>query len=66
MKAVSGDSKSGGNKQTGKKIKNYLYQYCDMIGCGNFAKVYKGTNINSGIFEFYQEKTVAIKMISLD
>ena len=37
-----------------------------MIGYGNFAKVYKGTNINSGIFEFYEEKTVAIKMISLD
>ena len=33
--------------QTGKKIKNFIYQYSDIIGKGNFAKVYKGLNLNT-------------------
>ena len=33
--------------QTGKKIKNYIYEYGDLIGKGNFAKVYKGHNLNT-------------------
>ena len=24
-----------------KKIDNYLFKYCDMLGQGNFSKVYK-------------------------
>jgi len=33
--------------QTGKKIKNYIYEYGDLIGKGNFAKVYKGYNLHT-------------------
>lgn len=30
--------------ESGKKIKNYVYHYCDLIGKGNFARVYRGLN----------------------
>jgi hypothetical protein len=40
----------GQQAETGKKIKNYLYQYADKIGHGNFAKVYKGINMSTSTF----------------
>lgn len=33
--------------ETGKKVKNYIYHYADKIGNGNFAKVYKGVNLQT-------------------
>lgn len=30
--------------ETGKRIKNYIYNYSDLIGRGNFARVYRGVN----------------------
>jgi hypothetical protein len=33
--------------ETGKKIQNYIYNYSDLIGKGNFAKVYRGHNIKT-------------------
>lgn len=30
--------------ESGKKIKNYVYHFCDLIGKGNFARVYRGVN----------------------
>jgi hypothetical protein len=38
---------SGGGflPETGKKIKNYIYNYSELVGKGNFAKVYRGQNI---------------------
>jgi hypothetical protein len=33
--------------ETGKKIKNFIYQYSDLIGKGNFARVYKGLKLNT-------------------
>lgn len=38
---------SGPAAETGKKIQNYVYNYSDMIGKGNFAKVYRGHNIKT-------------------
>lgn len=32
------------SSESGKKIKNYVYHYCDLIGKGNFARVYRGLN----------------------
>lgn len=37
----------GRPSETGKKVKNFIYQYADLIGKGNFAKVYKGMNLNT-------------------
>ena len=31
--------------ETGKKISNYIYYYQDTIGRGNYARVYRSTNI---------------------
>ena len=33
--------------QTGKKIENYVFNYADFLGSGNFSKCYKATNINT-------------------
>jgi len=38
--------------ETGKKIKNYIYNYNDQIGKGNFAKVYRGTNTKTSTLLF--------------
>jgi hypothetical protein len=32
------------SSEAGKKIKNYVYHYSDLIGKGNFARVYRGIN----------------------
>lgn len=32
-----------------KKIQNYLFDSRDILGCGNFSKVYKGINALNGI-----------------
>ena len=34
-------------EESGKKIKNYLYHYHNLIGQGNFAKVYRANNLNN-------------------
>lgn len=42
--------------EAGKKVKNYIYQYADLIGNGNFAKVYKGINLNTSTLFYTQMK----------
>lgn len=39
--------------ETGKKIKNYIYNYNDLIGKGNFARVFRGCNIKTRILSTY-------------
>lgn len=53
-------------QENGKRIRNYTYHYSDLIGIGNFSKVYKGVNTNTSIFSFNLEEVVAIKIVSLD
>jgi hypothetical protein len=40
--------------QKGKKISNYVYNYSDQIGKGNFAQVYKATNTLNSISSLMQ------------
>ena len=42
-----------------KKIKNYIFKLCDVIGKGSFSTVYKG-------YEEDTEEPVAIKVVQLD
>lgn len=35
---------NGGLPHTGKKIENYVFNYSDFLGNGNFSKCYKATN----------------------
>jgi hypothetical protein len=30
--------------ETGKRIQNYVFNYSDFLGAGNFSKCYKGYN----------------------
>jgi len=48
MNGFNRNERGRSQAETGKKIKNYLYHYSDMIGRGNFAKVFKGTNMQTG------------------
>lgn len=52
--------------QWGKKIKHYIYHYCDLIGKGNFARVYRGYNTLTRNSPTILEEIVAIKIVSLD
>jgi len=52
--------------ETGKKIQNYIYNYSDMIGKGNFAKVYRGHNTKTSNVFLKIDEAVAIKIVSLD
>ena len=38
-----------------KKIQNYVFNLADMLGRGNFSKVYKATNELTGILFSIQE-----------
>jgi serine/threonine protein kinase len=57
---------SSPSSESGKKIKNYIYHYCDLIGKGNFARVYKGHNTITRTRLTISEEIVAIKIVSLD
>lgn len=48
--------KTGRNNETGKRIKDYVYNYSDIIGRGNFAKVYRGTNEKTSNCAFTQRR----------
>lgn len=42
------DHQAGNEPTVYKKIQNYLFKFSDLLGQGNFSKVYKGVNeINS-------------------
>lgn len=36
--------------ESGKRIKNYVFEYSDLIGKGNFARVYRGIDTNTRTF----------------
>jgi hypothetical protein len=38
------NDQSANQEITCKKIQNYIFNFSDMIGQGNFSKVYKATN----------------------
>lgn len=39
--------------ETGKRIQNYVFNYSDFLGAGNFSKCYKGYNeITSNFLEY--------------
>jgi serine/threonine protein kinase len=52
--------------ETGKKIGQYIFAYCNLIGKGNFARVYRGLHVPTSTFPAYQDQTVAVKAVSLD
>jgi hypothetical protein len=35
---------------TGKKIENYVFNYSDFLGNGNFSKCYKALNTKTGTY----------------
>ena len=37
-------SRNGHNSSLCKKIDNYVFKFSDVLGQGNFSKVYKGTH----------------------
>ena len=43
--------------ESGKKIKNYVYHYSDLIGKGNFARVYRGLNTSTRTPHLTQRKS---------
>lgn len=43
---------------TAKKIENYIFNYEDLLGKGNFGAAYRGYDVNTG-------KQVAIKVIKM-
>lgn len=45
-----------GGGESGKKIKNYVYHYADLIGKGNFARVYRGVNTLTRATTFTQKR----------
>lgn len=42
--------------QTGKRIEDYVYNYSDFIGSGNFSKCYKATNTRTRTSDLTQNK----------
>lgn len=39
--------------ETGKRIQNYVFNYSDFLGAGNFSKCYKGYNeITSNFLDY--------------
>ena len=36
--------------ETGKRIQNYVFNYADFLGAGNFSKCYKGSNVITSTF----------------
>lgn len=50
---------NGGLPHTGKKIENYVFNYSDFLGNGNFSKCYKATNTKT-------TEEVAIKIVELN
>jgi hypothetical protein len=52
--------------QGGKKIENYVFNYADFLGSGNFSKCYKATHSITRTFLNYVEEAVAIKIVELN
>lgn len=52
--------------QTGKRIEDYVYNYSDFIGNGNFSKCYRAINTRTRKPVFHTEQTVAVKIVALD
>lgn len=52
--------------ETGKRVGEYAFSYADMVGRGNFARVYRGVHLLTGTHRANSGQTVAIKAISLD
>ena len=48
-----------------KKIQNYVFNLADLLGRGNFSKVYKATNELTGIFPLIQEKLLLSRWFNL-
>jgi serine/threonine protein kinase len=51
------------NEPVCKKIQNYIFKFSDLLGQGNFSKVYKAHHEITSKFHFNEDDTVAIKII---
>ena len=38
--------------ETGKRVQNYVFNYVDFLGAGNFSKCYKGYKDNTSTFQY--------------
>ena len=54
------------NEPICKKIQNYIFKFTDMLGQGNFSKVYKAHHELTSILYNYIDDIVAIKIIELN
>ena len=53
-----------GQEGTFKKIQNYIFNFNDQLGQGNFSKVYKGHNEVTGTFHGIQVTSLLSKSLS--
>ena len=60
------ENKMPSNEPICKKIQNYIFKFSDMLGKGNFSKVYKAHHEITSISMQYSDETVAIKIIELN
>lgn len=54
------------NEPVCKKIQNYIFKFSDMLGQGNFSKVYKAHHELTSNKTMIIDETVAIKIIELN
>lgn len=47
---------TGSNEPTCKKIQNYIFKFADLLGQGNFSKVYKAHHELTSNLSFNQER----------
>lgn len=48
---------------TGKKIENFVFNYSDFLGNGNFSKCYKAHNTKTSRYSHNEDEEVAIKIV---
>lgn len=64
---IKNQHRTPSNEPICKKIQNYIFKFTDLLGKGNFSKVYKAQHeITSTLLPFIVDETVAIKIIELN
>lgn len=63
---LKSEGRSGNNEPVCKKIQNYIFKFTDLLGQGNFSKVYKAHHEITSINKIYSDETVAVKIIELN
>lgn len=49
---IKNEARQSGNEPICKKIQNYIFKFSDMLGKGNFSKVYKAHHEITSIMKF--------------